>query len=217
MRDLDSSIPTATTVSLAVTLRRATADIHQAVEQLPIMTRLTSPTVTRDDYLDYLRVLADVYAALEATLLASLGKELRHELGLRRKLPAILDDLASHGRSHVPQGLANIVPEETGAPLGGIYVLEGATLGGRVIAKHLRRCLGPALGPTAFLDFYGQEASASWKRFTGILDRLAAEGLLDPAGVVSGARATFSLVYRILGNDQSLCMTDPIPIEPETR
>ncbi len=215
MRDLDSSIPTATTAGLAVTLRRATADIHQAVERLPIMTQLTSPTVTRNDYLEYLRVLADVYAALEATLLASLGKELRHELGLRQKLPAILDDLASHGRAHVPRGPSSIVPREADAALGGIYVLEGATLGGRVIAKHLRRCIGPALGPTAFLDFYGQEASAAWKRFTGILDRLAAKGLLDPAEVVSGARTTFSLVHRILGNDESLHMTDPTSIEPE--
>jgi heme oxygenase (biliverdin-IX-beta and delta-forming) len=217
MRDLDSSISMATTAGLAVTLRRATADIHQAVERLPIMTRLTSPTVTRDDYLEYLRVLADVYSALEATLLASLDKELRNELGLRRKLPAILDDLASHGRAHVPRGPSSIVPREAGAALGGVYVLEGATLGGRVIAKHLRRCIGPALGPTAFLDFYGQEASASWKRFTGTLDRLAADGLLDPAEVVSGARTTFSLVHRILGNDESLRMTDPTSIGSETR
>ncbi|CRI65388.1 Heme oxygenase-like protein [Thiocapsa sp. KS1] len=192
--------PTRSTTSarLALVLRHATAETHQAVERLPLMARLTSPSVTREDYLDYLHALADVYAALEDSLLDALDEEIRNDLGIRPKLPAILDDLAEQGQAHMPRASAQLAPSGSGAALGGLYVLEGATLGGRVIAKHLRRCLGPALGSAAFLDFHGEHSSAAWKRFASILDSLPAHGRMDPAEVVSGACETFALVHRLL-------------------
>jgi heme oxygenase len=207
----------ATSERLAVVLRRATAETHQAVERLPLMTRLTSPTVTREDYLDYLHALADVYAALEDSLLDALDEAIRNDLGVRRKLPAILEDLAEQGQPHVPRASAQRVPSGAAAALGGLYVLEGATLGGRVITKHLRRCLGPMLGSATFLDFHGEHASAAWKRFASILDSLPAYGRMDPAEVVSGACATFAVVHRMLegtGARGAPDRTDRDPVGP---
>ncbi|EGV16730.1 biliverdin-producing heme oxygenase [Thiocapsa marina] len=198
MQDSQDKTRPATSERLAVVLRRATAETHQAVERLPLMTRLTSPTVTRNDYLDYLHALADVYAALEDSLLDALDEEIRNDLGVRRKLPAILEDLAEQGQPHEPRSSAQPPPSGAAAALGGLYVLEGATLGGRVIAKHLRRCLGPTLGSATFLDFHGEHSSAAWKRFASILDSLPAHGRMDPAEVVSGARESFAAVHRML-------------------
>jgi heme oxygenase len=198
MHDLHDTTLPETSARLAVVLRRATAETHHAVERLPLMARLTSPTVTRDDYLDYLHALAEVYAALEGSLLAALDEEIRNDLGVKPKLPAILYDLVEQGQLHVPRASTQVAAAGSGAALGGLYVLEGATLGGRVIAKHLRRCLGPALGSAGFLDFHGEQASAAWKRFASILDSLPAHGRMDPAGAVSGACETFALVYRLL-------------------
>ncbi len=200
MQDIHDTTRPANPARLAVLLRRATAESHQAVERLPLMARLTSPTVTRDDYLKYLHALADVYAALEGSLLDALDENIRNDLGVRPKLPAILDDLAEQGQPHVSRASALIPPTGSGAALGGLYVLEGATLGGRVIAKHLRRCLGPALGPTAFLDFHGEQASAAWKGFSSGLDNLFADGRVDGAEVIAGARSTFDLIQRMLGD-----------------
>ncbi|NCC28183.1 MAG: biliverdin-producing heme oxygenase [Gammaproteobacteria bacterium] len=198
MQDIhDTTLPT-TSTRLAVQLRQATAEMHQAVERLPLMARLTSPTVTREDYLEYLHALAEVYAALEGRLLGALSEEIRDDLGARPKLPAILEDLAEQGQPHVPRASAQLASSGSGAALGGLYVLEGATLGGRVIAKHLRRCLGPALGSAGFLDFHGEHSSAAWKRFASILDSLPAHGRMDAAEVVSGACTTFSVVHRML-------------------
>jgi heme oxygenase len=198
MHDIHDTTRPATSARLAVLLRHATAELHQAVERLPLMARLTSPSVTREDYLDFLHALADVYAALEGSLLDALDEEIRNDLGVRPKLPVILDDLAELGQAHVPRASTQIARPGAAAALGGLYVLEGATLGGRVIAKHLRRCLGPALGSAGFLDFHGEQASAAWKRFASILDSLPAHGRMDPAGAVSGACETFALVYRLL-------------------
>ncbi|WP_296696437.1 biliverdin-producing heme oxygenase [Thiocapsa sp. UBA6158] len=198
MHDIHDATRPATSARLAIHLRHATAKTHQAVERLPLMARLTSPSVTREDYLDYLHALAEVYAALEGSLLDVLDEEIRNDLGVRPKLPAILDDLAEQGQPHIPRTSTQLAPAGSGAALGGLYVLEGATLGGRVIAKHLRRCLGPALGSAGFLDFHGEHSSAAWKRFAGILDSLSAHGRIDPAEVVSGAHTTFALVHRML-------------------
>jgi heme oxygenase len=198
MQDSQDKTRPATSERLAVVLRRATAETHQAVERLPLMTRLTSPTVTREDYLDYLNALADVYAALEDSLLDALDEEIRNDLGVRRKLPAILEDLTEQGQPRVPRASPQLAPSGAAGALGGLYVLEGATLGGRVIAKHLRRCLGPALGPAGFLDFHGEQSSAVWKRFASILDSVPAHARMDPAEVVSGACATFDVVHRML-------------------
>ncbi len=82
--------------------------------------------------------------------------------------------------------------------IGGLYCLEGATLGGRVIARHLRRHLGDPLPAEAFLDFHGDSASAAWKRFGRALDELAATDLLTRKRVIDGACTVFRAVYNRL-------------------
>jgi heme oxygenase len=217
MQDIHDTTEPATSERLAVVLRQATAETHQAVERLPLMTRLTSPTVTREDYLDYLHALAEVYASLEGGLLDALDEEIRNDLGVRPKLPAILADLAEQGQPHLPRASVPLVPRGAAAALGGLYVLEGATLGGRVIAKHLRRWLGPVLGSASFLDFHGEHSSAAWKRFASILDSLPAHGRMDPAEVVSGARESFAAVHRMLdgtGARNAPARADRDPVGP---
>jgi heme oxygenase len=204
MLDADRSALVAPRRRLAVLLREETAAQHAAVERLPVMERLTSAGVTSADYLAYLSLLAEVYAALEPGLLDRVDADLRQAAGLRCKLPAILADLATHGRAaptlteRIPQ------PASLASTVGGLYVLEGATLGGRVIAKHLRRCLGPALGPTSFLDFHGDEASMAWKRFIGVIEGLAEAGRVDAEEVLAGARGTFDSVHRILAGGRAI-------------
>ncbi len=194
-------------VSLAVALRLATAKAHEAVEQLPIMLRLTSDAVTVDDYRRYLQILAGIYAAVEAALYSGLDADLRQRLGVRPKLPALLRDLEEQGMGAAsarvegqvsPDGPDGFAPRGTSAIIGGLYVLEGATLGGRTIARHLRRCLGAELGAASLLDFHGERTSAVWKRFSGALDELRAEGVLVPEEVIAGALATFDDIHHRL-------------------
>lgn len=169
------------------------------------MARLMSPQVAPRDYLDYLLAMAEVYATLETPLLDALGPERRQELGVCPRLPAILQDLAGQGADALALRPAGPRSFAASAALGGIYVLEGSTLGGRVIAKHLRRCLGADLGPATFLDFHGERASQVWKGFTSGLDRLTAPGRLDPDEAVAGAVTAFG------------CVLETLRAEPERR
>ncbi|MBK1716163.1 biliverdin-producing heme oxygenase [Thiocystis violacea] len=189
-------------IDLAIALRQATAEAHAAVERLPMMCRLTSESVTREDYRDYLQTLAAIYAPLEPSLYARLDNGLREALGVRPKLPALRHDLEEQGGvwlTHTPETTPWLdCPDGVSAAVGGLYVLEGATLGGRTIARQLRRILGDGLGSASFLDFHGTDTSAAWKQFSGGLNALVARGILAPEAVIAGALAVFGHVHRRL-------------------
>lgn len=55
--------------------------------------------------------------------------------------------------------------------LGCTYVLEGSTLDGQVITRHLRRELGVEIeGASAFFASYGAEVGPMWREFVAVLE-----------------------------------------------
>jgi heme oxygenase (biliverdin-IX-beta and delta-forming) len=204
---------------LIVALRHATAERHAAVERLPLMRALMAPTVTCGDYRLYIGRMAQVYGTLEPPLRADLeeglaghpdlGPDLRSALS--PKLPALLADLAALGLS--PRSIT--VSRRRGdlsRALRGLHVLEGATLGSRVIARHLRRHLGDEgagdpLGSAAFMGLHddpqGPSASRAWRQFGDGLDTLAELDLIAPDRVVESAQGVFERVHQILAGPRA--------------
>ena len=166
------------------------------------MARLTSSEVTLADYRGYLCAISGVYGTLEPALYGALRAGLPpalqlgppRDLGLRPKYPVLLRELHAHDLPVPPAGDGLPVPDLSAA-LGGLYVLEGATLGGRVIARHLRRYLGDVIPEGGLLDFHGEASSAVWKGFGAALDALASDGLIDPDRTVAAALQAFDRVY----------------------
>jgi len=203
---MTDAIPESTTASLplpalALALRAATAEAHAGIEALPLMLRLTSEGVALADYRHYLRAMAEVYAPLEGALYAALDPAVRERLGVTPKLPALLADLREQGIDWRPDTArsASVAARSLDALVGGLYVLEGATLGGRTIARQLRRRLDPrALGGATFLDFHGERTGAAWRAFCAALDALRLEGRLDQAALIDGALATFADIHQQL-------------------
>jgi heme oxygenase (biliverdin-IX-beta and delta-forming) len=189
-------------LDLALALRRATSGVHAEIERLPLMARLTSDAATLDDYQHYLRAIVTIHAPLEGALYERLDAGTLQRLGIQPKLPALMADLEEQGLDWNAQRLALmpawVLPEDLSATVGGLYVLEGATLGGRTIARHLRRLIGEPLGSTRFLDFHGQQTAAAWKGFTSGLNALAAQQVLVPDRVIAGALAVFAYVHKRL-------------------
>ncbi|QGU32482.1 biliverdin-producing heme oxygenase [Thermochromatium tepidum] len=186
-------------IDLALALRRATAEIHAEIEQLPLMARLTSKAVILDDYRRYLRAILSVYAPLEQILYARLDDTTRDRLGIMPKLPALIADMEEQGLTFNSATLAfapgPALLDDLSTTVGGLYVLEGATLGGRTIARHLRGIIGAPLGSTRFLDFHGQNTATAWKRFTGGLNALVAQKVLVPDRVIAGALTVFAHIH----------------------
>lgn len=110
----------------------------------------------------------------------------------RRKLPLLARDLAALGRPGDPPSAEPPPLTSTGHAFGCRYVLEGATLGGQIISRHLRERLGlTAETGAAFFHGYGPETGRMWKAFGAHLCGRVASGDCAEEDVIAGACDTF--------------------------
>ncbi|HEX5753680.1 MAG TPA: biliverdin-producing heme oxygenase [Archangium sp.] len=176
------------------TLKAETRPHHERAERV---VRLLSPDLTPSGYRRHLEALHGLYAPVEASLAACLeGRIPGLRLAERWKVPLLEEDLRALG--HDDASLA-CLPRHPGLPclsgvpeaLGALYVLEGATLGGQLILRHLtRHFAGAAVGGFAFFRAYGEAVGPMWKAFGEALTRACPEPALAPR-VVRGAQDTF--------------------------
>ncbi|WP_328983863.1 biliverdin-producing heme oxygenase [Thiorhodovibrio winogradskyi] len=190
-------------------LRARTAALHAATEALPLMRDLMAPEVDADIYRAYLGALARPYRLLEPHLHASCAPLTLERMGVRERLPALERDLEALGDEPMPpppadaEHLSSLVANQAQA-LGGLYVLEGATLGGRVISQRLRQNLGAEADRLPF-HFLGTREDRSpaegWRRFGAALEDEVSTRGHDPEQVLTAAVAVFGLVHRHLGGN----------------
>jgi heme oxygenase len=157
----------------------------------------------RDDYARLLAAFYGFHVPLETALLqheASLSA-VGVKLSARRKAHKARADLLSlYGGSEAIQKLT-FCPLPPALPtwrhaLGSLYVVEGSTLGGQIIARQLHRHLNlQAAAQLRFFSAYGARTGTMWRAFVAALNRLnlAAE---DAAHVLQGAEATFEALER---------------------
>lgn len=199
-----------TTSGLTVLLRRRTLALHRAVKALPLPRRVMSARVTQADYASYLAAIHRVYALMESALFDHVPPHLLAALGVRPKLSALEADLADLGTAplrplgRVAAALRLPPPSDLPGSVGALYVLERAALGGRIVARHLRRHLpnGGAGIPFRFLEFHGAEVEGAWRRFVVALDALKARPDFPVARLVEGAQVAFESVLGILRDDE---------------
>jgi heme oxygenase len=173
-------------------LRAGTADAHARLEQ---RLDLLDPDLTEERYRALLERLYGFHAPLERRLAAlPLPADLAAPTA-RPRSDLLARDLAVLAPDTAPAALpraAEPTPADAAAALGCLYVLEGAALGGSVIAAHVRRVL--RLTPETGLAFFtgdGRGTGSRWRRFRRSLELHPSAGG-RPAAVVEGARATFA-------------------------
>jgi heme oxygenase len=180
--------------TLLQTLKSETRPHHERAERV---VRLLSPELTPAGYRCHLEALYGLHAALEAVLaarLAGLAAELR--LSERWKLSWLEADLRALGHDEASLARLPRLPCPPALPdvpeaLGSLYVLEGATLGGQLIHRHLSRHFeGVPVGGFVFFRAYGEAVGPMWKAFGEALTRACPEPALAPR-VVRGAQDTF--------------------------
>lgn len=179
-------------------LRSETAGLHHRLEA---QLALVDPQLSVQRYRQVLQAFYGFYAPVEAGLerLAAAGPPLGFPLRARAAL--LESDLLALGGSRpdlaeLPHcaDLPRLLSHEDMA--GCLYVLEGASLGGQVIAPMLQRRLGLAKGSGA--SFFGGDAEATAARWTCVLAWL--EGLSAGGAradeIVASACATFRTLAR---------------------
>ncbi len=164
---------TITTPSFLENLRRKTAQSHNNLEELPISKSIMNPLVTKADYALYLDVMHDVVKDVEENIFPALNGIIT-DLSARTKHQLLENDLKVLGHSknstHV-KPLSNGIDNPSAAfALGILYVLEGSTLGGRILLKNINTALGYdiANGATYFAG-YGSQTGSQWKNFLAML------------------------------------------------
>ena len=179
--------------SLRADLRAATAEAHHEAERCAALARLSDGSLSIDHYRRLLQRFAAFYRPAERALVRSL-RALSPRLDYTPKLPRLEADLQELGAVAPARDWA---PETfTTAPAGGLallYVLEGSTLGAKVLTARVRDTLGPAVGgATRFLDPYGATCRDHWAATCRFLDEAARAIALDHDAVARHAIALFS-------------------------
>jgi heme oxygenase len=91
-------------------------------------------------------------------------------------------------------------------------VLEGATLGGQLILRHLQRHFaGIPAGGFAFFRAYGEDVGPMWRAFGEALTRAssAEDSQLFKGRVVQGAKDTFDAFERWLRHEAAEATLQP--------
>ncbi len=191
-------------------LRQATQSHHRQIEQNARLARLLQPDLTFSEYQAILARMLGFLEPLEDAIAASPEAFLfQTDLGDRRKAPWLVQDLLSLGldasaTAAIPRTPSQALPVVTtqAEAAGVLYVLEGSTLGGQLISRHLERSLNiePEQGGR-FYAGYGQENGRMWSLFRQWLGSLT----LDDRQVQQAASAavqTFAAMDRWLSREE---------------
>jgi len=154
-------------------LRSATWGCHQQLEKrLDVKNRFTD----RGSYRSYLGKMWGFCAVLEGRLGQQTFGGALEDYDRRRKLPLLTRDLIALGcgaDSVMRLPCCDFIPDlsDPAAAFGCVYVLEGATLGGRSLLPLVRDRLGlSADHGAAFLASYGDNVDSMWNMFRAAIE-----------------------------------------------
>lgn len=140
----------------------------------PVLSRLTAPDITREDYSFIITRFFGFYAPLEKAYAASHHPELK-DYPNGKSVENLHHDLLAQGIE--PDALPVEAPTPDALSLeqaaGYLYLREGSALGGQVISKHLEKNLGLRSGEqNRFFYGAGKETGPSWKLFMATLETI---------------------------------------------
>jgi heme oxygenase len=176
------------------TLRSATAIQHRNVEKNLDLLR---SSFTRDQYVALLKRFYGFHLPWELAVEASLETELPDFFKPRKKLQNLEADLHYFGSA--TDDLAGIVScnnlpvlDSIGSVLGSVYVIEGSSLGGRILTRHFAEHLGicPDAGCRYFAG-YGDRTGEMWSAFGELMARRSPA---ENEEIVTAAVSTFELL-----------------------
>ena len=172
------------------TLRQQTEEEHRGAEAaLPLM----QSDLDQAAYVDCLRRWYGVIAAWEEQACLSAPVWLQPLLIARSRRPLLALDLAWFG-VQAPQVRVTLPPlRDLPSLLGAMYVLEGSTLGGQIIARHVETALPLTPGHgDSFFRGHGSQTGPLWKEFCEMLTIHVPDDQQD--NVIASAKRMFAAI-----------------------
>lgn len=186
-------------------LRAATASSHQRLEKrLSVTERFGKLT----GYREHLERMWGFCFTLEAPLRAQSFDGALPDYEARRKLPLLTSDLTALGVSGsciaaLPR--CREMPEPSGPAFafGCVYVLEGATLGGRTLLPLVERRLGfNAHHGASYLASYGADVAAMWRAFNAAVEACCCDADRQASALRAAVKTFDVLADWLCGNDE---------------
>ncbi len=175
-------------------VKQETKLLHQGMHQHPLMLNLLSHTSSIELYQCLLCAYYDLYRQIEAQLVEAIPHlNIEFDYASRTKLPWLEQDLKFFGIKPTPTptldlALGNI--NDLSEFIAILYVIEGSTQGGQVLAKQLQSRLGisPESGGR-FFSAYGESTALMWENFKQFAEKSAES--CDEATTIVMAKTTF--------------------------
>lgn len=177
-----------------IELRHATAAVHERLHHVPVFAALAKGRIDHSAYVDLLGRLYGFHEPFEAAVAQAGPPGLQSAEWRRAHL--LRSDMAALGQSAAAIRRLPRYPVVSGRwspahAMGVLYVIEGSTLGGRLLARQLDHLVpaGGDLGRSFLLAGTGM-GHVRWRDFCTALDACGAEPALR-AEMVAGAIETF--------------------------
>lgn len=177
-------------------LKQNTAEYHDAAEKLFNSEKIFNKTFTLEDYK---KIISTNYLMLlhsEDKIFRSLSDKYSEKLQLsnRKKLSLIEKDLESLSLEN-QNATHHLEFNNEHEALGAMYVIEGSTLGGNVIAKQLSKTEGFDEVTFNFFGCYQENTGSMWKNFKEVLDTEVTEENYNE--VLSGAKKLYTFLLNV--------------------
>jgi heme oxygenase len=179
-------------------LRTETRAEHESTESvMPLM----QADLSRPQYVNVLQRLYPVVKSWEQFAQAHTPADLVDTVQGRQRAGLIAQDLEMLGAAKAgdaalfpAEAIPGLRQEEAGyraSFLGAMYVMEGSTLGGQYIARHLEEVLGLTAGEgNAYFRGYGERTGEMWRAFKAVLAEVPEE---QADSVIAAAKAMFGV------------------------
>lgn len=177
-------------------LKQNTADYHDAAEKLFNSEKIFNKTFTLEDYKKIIHTNYLMLLHSEDKIFSRLSDKYSEKLQLndRKKLSLIEKDIESLSLKNQTVSYDLEFDNEHEA-FGAMYVIEGSTLGGNVIAKQLSKTEGFDEVSFNFFGCYQERTGAMWKNFKEVLDTEIAEESYNE--VLSGAKKLYTFLLNV--------------------
>jgi heme oxygenase len=187
---------------IAHALKSATLGLHQQTEALMPSAALLDGSLGLEAYAQLISALYRIHALLEQPLQTALQAHPRLAGHYQPQLPSLAHDLQALEAATPCPAPPTTLPDHSAATLAGMmYVLQGATLGGQVILKGLKKNERLAHLPHQYYTGHGPQTGEKWKSFVETLEAVVPPQELGAA--VEGANFTFNAFLAQLRQLQS--------------
>jgi len=181
-------------------LRERTGASHTGLEDNIFSKAILSPTVNLADYQIYIAKLYGIMRSCEVDIFPKTVSVLP-DLNERYKSDLIVKDLIGTGipkEKIVTFPIHKFSASTTAEALGIMYVLEGSTLGGKILYKHINQELGLSYeNGASYFWGYGQKTGILWKNFISTLAGYAVEENCEEE-IIATAIQTFTTIDKWL-------------------